>query len=1132
MPASAGYFCVVNNRHDMARLKSEDLNVYIRVHSSDARKRILDLETGIRDETAQLKHLQNELKRVEKAEGASSAAAKEKRSQIEALTTSINKNKDALSQQLSTLKTSQMTIKELTKRSKELSSVLRITAPGTKEWKELNKELSNVNGRLKQLKSGSSNVGNIVTKVGLLGSGIMAAANAVKNVVTGIIRFGAEAFGTIADFEQANADLATILGKSADEIKDLTQSAQALGRTTEYTASQVTMLQTELAKLGFEEAQIQAMQEPILHFATAMGADLPSAASFAGAALRIFGLQSGDTEEVLSMCAVAANKSALSFEYLNEAMSIVGPVAKTFGFSIEDTVALLGSLSNAGFDASSAGTATRNILLNLADANGKLAKSLGGSADTLPELLAGLKQLNADGIDLATTLELTDKRSVSAFNTFLHGADATQELRDSLDDVDGELKRIADERLNTVSGSVKLLQSAWEGFILSMSNSKGVIKSVIDFMTSAVEKFTEWLFPEARVQKAADGYAKTFTDDYNLYGADAANAKMDEWINRSDADLERATAGGDRQKIRKAREDNEAIKTAAARVKALIEADKAEKIAAQEAAEAEEAAEQARAANQQRAEQEAQAEKAAAEAAGERERREKEAAIAAKEADELILQSKEDTLEGQLEIENRRYTEEKKMFKDNAEALEASERIHRKNVMQILLDFESQSFNAAKSAYELERAELENRWVERLATVRKGSAEEKELKNRMTMELAEVDMRYLQATKKILEDIVSTGEIAGLVIPEEQLREFSLQLQDVIAKINKLKASQSDDTYSGIPQTRSRGGELFGISQEQWTQFFSNLETGKLKAQDLSVALSAIGNMAQEGFSLVYQAIDLANAKEDAALEQYRKSNESRKDALQKRVDAGLVTEEQYSAEVQRMDKAQDAYEEELAIRQAERDKRMSIAQATINTALGVAKTLAEWGIPAGIAPAAIMGAMGAAQIALIAATPVTGREDGGFIDGRAVVRRVQDGKLFPARLSPDARGFVSSPTVLVGENGTEYVIPAEALENPSIRPFISAMETARRAGTLRSLRLEAVRPYSIRGREEGGFTGNGDNGTPSGMWAADPELTRALRELCRRLSEPIRAEVSMLGRRGVVENFDKYYRLKNRGTL
>lgn len=1120
----------------MARLKSEDLNVNIRVHSSDARQRILDLETGIRDETAQLKHLQNELKKVEKAEGANSAAAKEKHSQIEALTTSIKKNKDALSRQLSTLKTSQMTIKELTARSKELAAVLRVTAPGTKQWKEYNKELTNVNLRLKQLKSGAANIPSIIQTIGKLGSGIVAAIDIALRAVLGVIRTVSKGFGTIADFEQANADLATILGKTAKEITNLTASAESLGRTTEYSASQVTMLQTELAKLGYEEPQIMAMQEAVLHFATAMGADLPSAASFAGAALRIFGLQSGEAEKVLSMCAVAANKSALSFEYLNEAMSIVGPVAKTFGFTIEDTVALLGSLSNAGFDASSAGTATRNILLNLADANGKLAQALGGPVDTLPELLGGLKKLNAEGIDLATTLELTDKRSVSAFNTFLHAADSTQELRDALDGVDGELERIAKERLATVRGSIELLRSAWEGFILSMSGSKGVIKSVIDFMTSSIEKFTEWLFPEARVQGAADEYAKIFTDEYNLYGADAANAKMEDWVNRSNADLERAEAGGERRDIRKATEDNEAIKTAAARVKALIEADLAEKEAALAAAEAEAAAAQAREANQKKAEQAALTEKADADAAMKREKAEQDAARVAIEADKLVLKSKEDTLEGRLEIEERRYEEEKEKFKDHAEALEAAERIHQKNVQEIILDFENRDFDSAKAAYELERAELENHWLERLATVRKGSSEERQLKMQMAQELVSLDMQYLQATKRLLEDIIRTGKIAGIAIPKEQLDNFKKQLQDIIGKINRLGASSRvegapEDAEGGLWSGTGRG-DLFGISQDQWAQLFSNLENGTLKAQDLSNAFSAIGNMAQEGFSLVYQAIDMTNAKEEQALERYRKNSEARKSALQKRLDAGLLTEEQYNAEVQQMEEAQDAYEEELAIRQAERDKRMSIAQAIINTALGVAKTLAEFGIPAGIAPAAIMSAMGAAQVALIAATPVTGREEGGFIDGKAVVRRAQDGKLFPARLSPDARGFVSSPTVLVGENGTEYVVPAEALENPSIRPFISAMETARRAGTLRSLRLEAVQPASVRGRASGGFVDGSPDFPTAGMGSGYAELREAVKSLNRILSGPITAEVSMLGRKGIVEGFRKYDRQKNRGGL
>ena len=199
---------------------------------------------------------------------------------------------------------------------------------------------------------------------------------------------------------------------------------------------------------------------------------------------------------MLGTLAVATNKSALSFGYLQTAMSIVSPVAKTFGFNVKDTTSLLGTLADAGFDASSVATATRNILLNLADANGKLAKSLGRPVRTIPELVDGLKALRTRGIDLAETLELTDKRSVAAFNTFLNGADNLLHLRENLEDVNGELKRISEDRLNTVEGSIKLMQSAWEGFVLSFYNSKGKLKTVIDWFTAAITGITDIMLGE------------------------------------------------------------------------------------------------------------------------------------------------------------------------------------------------------------------------------------------------------------------------------------------------------------------------------------------------------------------------------------------------------------------------------------------------------------------------------------------------------------------------------------------------------------------------------------------------------------------------------------------------------------
>lgn len=352
--------------------------------------------------------------------------------------------------------------------------------------KQVTAELNKLRESLHQTTMGA---GDFSRNIGRYSQGVQAAFAKIGSawmIVKGAFNTFRGSIKTIMEFEQANANLATVLGKSASGIKDLTNSALELGRTTEYSASQVTQLQTELAKLGFGEAAIQAMQGPVLQFATAVGANLADAAALAGATLRTFDLDAKDTEEMLSVLAVATNKSALSFSYLQTAMAIVSPVARMFGFDVKDTAALLGTLANSGFDASMAATATRNILLHLADANGKLAKALGQPVRTLPELVAGLQSLRDRGVDLAGTLELTDKRSVAAFNTFLNGAVGLQALRGELENTNGELKRIQDERLNTVEGSVKLLTSAWEGLVLSFSNSKGVFKSIVDGLTFLV----------------------------------------------------------------------------------------------------------------------------------------------------------------------------------------------------------------------------------------------------------------------------------------------------------------------------------------------------------------------------------------------------------------------------------------------------------------------------------------------------------------------------------------------------------------------------------------------------------------------------------------------------------------------
>jgi hypothetical protein len=115
-------------------------------------------------------------------------------------------------------------------------------------------------------------------------------------------------------------------------------------------------------------------------------------------------------------------------------------------------------------------------------------------------------------LSLAETLALTDKRTVAPLNALMTGAERARALRDSLEDVDGELERIQKERLNTVHGQSLLLKSAWEGLELAFRESNGTIKDTIEWLTKLTQSIQKLLFPE---QTAAQSFGDIYTEEFN-----------------------------------------------------------------------------------------------------------------------------------------------------------------------------------------------------------------------------------------------------------------------------------------------------------------------------------------------------------------------------------------------------------------------------------------------------------------------------------------------------------------------------------------------------------------------------------------------------------------------------------------
>lgn len=1288
------------------KIKEEELRLNIVVNGDPVRKEIAELTTKNR----QLKAANDDLERSQKK---LAAAGKKDSEEYRALTQQITANKtamagnrDQIDKLTAKLKVNDLTIAELNRRIKDLSYNWKKLDPKSKEWKQCNAELTQLKTRLAELTGKTNGVQGVWGKMtsgysALIGKFMMGYA-----AVRGFFNLFSGGFRKIKEFEQANVNLSTILGVHVSKMTALTKSALEFGRTTEYTASQVTGLQTELAKLGFGQTQILQMTKPVLQFATAVGAELPEAAALAGATLRAFDKDATDTDDVLATMTVATNKSALSFTYLQSSMSIVAPVAKTFGFSLKDTIALLGTLANSGFDASMAATATRNILLNLADANGKLAKELGKPVKTLPDLIAGLRRLDEKGVNLAKTLELTDKRSVAAFNTFLRGTETMSELRNTLEDVGGELNRISEERLQTVEGSAKILQSTWEGLLLSFYNSKGFIKFAIDSLTGLlagitdlikgseplIVQFDQQLDRVASLEREipplaseydtlrsktslnadeqerlktvtkqlAEAYpgAITAVDEYGnaieistgkirqyldaekarlkYIHADAIKdlekevEKQQQIIENAQSQIERGTIytsgslGGDIGRMRDLTSEEIAVlqrniaqaqeirQGALAQLKRLNGQELEEMLQSQqerrdaEAAAAEEERKQREAEDRAREERLRQQEAAAAayKALDEKELAEridlkkkylngkiateeeynakllqlnidalkkriqsgqvkgKERLTMEEQLTTLLLQQKKQEQKKLEEIEKQRienitdpikkeealYAQQQKKYAGNNTMLEQLAQSHARKLTEIKLKQAIAALKQEEDSYKQSRERMQERHKIELQTANLTKTERARLKRQQTNELKALDEEYLRSALAQLQTLSTEGkmsfrdlkgilqsiELDTALLSEEEKNELIRRIKEISGAIDSAADKIEELGYSF---TQNRGGNLFGFSQDDWALFFENLNNGKFGADELAMAFMAIAEAASSALNLYASYDKMMTARENAELKKYKKNQDTKKQQLQSRLDAGLVSQAQYDAETQRMDEEYDKKQEELEIKQAKRQKAMSLTQVAIDTAAAVGKAIAMYAWPWSLIPIAFATATGAAQAALIAATPIVGAEVGGF-----PVERAQDGKKFNARIEPDKRGYVDQPTVLVGENGTEYVIPNEAMQNPTAVPIINTIEAVRRKGRLRDFDFSQILPtiYAVPGRTMGGMVSasmpatNTENiAIGGGARSEDMRLIiQLLQHLCDKADDPTPAVFSMLGRNGFVETYDKYLKLKQNGQL
>lgn len=368
---------------------------------------------------------------------------------------------------------------------------------------------------LQNLEKGSKNttmaVGNMSKGFGKAALAITAAVASFK-AITSVIGGAIKSF---RDFEFQMAKVRAVSGASESDFKKLSSTAQELGRTTFFTATQVAELQTNFAKLGFTTEEILDAQSATLDLATATGSDLARAATVAGAAVRGFGLDASETQRVVDVMAVAFTSSAMDIEKFQTSMTKVAPIAKASGFSIEDTTAIMSKLTDAGIEASIAGTSLRNILLKMQDPSSDLTKAFGGTIHGLDQLIPAMRSFVEEGGSMADIMEVVDLRQAAAFEQMITSSEATEILRNDLLNANGAASEMAKTVGDNMEGAFKRLTSALEGLAIAITDSfiGKAITSFIEGLTTAISAVNDLIDSSDSLEETTAETAKALRDE-------------------------------------------------------------------------------------------------------------------------------------------------------------------------------------------------------------------------------------------------------------------------------------------------------------------------------------------------------------------------------------------------------------------------------------------------------------------------------------------------------------------------------------------------------------------------------------------------------------------------------------------
>lgn len=329
-------------------------------------------------------------------------------------------------------------------------------------------------------------------------------AAAVGAVAGGMVAFGKQSVDAGRAFDASMSQVAATMGTTVDQIGDLRDFAQEMGRTTAFSATQSADALNYMALAGYDAQTSMKMLPNVLNLAAAGGIELAQASDMVTDAQSAFGLTTEQTTAMVDQMAKTSSKTNTSVQQLGEGFLKIGATARNLKGGTQELATMLGVLADNGIKGAEGGTHFRNILLSLQnptkegaaaldklgvsvyDADGKMRSTI----DIVKDMKAGMSGMS-DEAKQAMLSGMFNKTDLAAVNALLNTTDQRfDELSASIGDCEGAAQKMADTQLDNLEGDVTLFKSALEGAQIALSDG---LNPALRALTQAGTKGLEYL---------------------------------------------------------------------------------------------------------------------------------------------------------------------------------------------------------------------------------------------------------------------------------------------------------------------------------------------------------------------------------------------------------------------------------------------------------------------------------------------------------------------------------------------------------------------------------------------------------------------------------------------------------------